>query len=61
MFLAASYVQVDRQDDAAWEVAEILTLDPGFSLGQVPELAPYQDPEPLNRLLDGLRKAGLPD
>jgi tetratricopeptide (TPR) repeat protein len=59
MFLAATYAQVDRVEDAQWEVAELLTLDPDFSLAQVAEVAPFKDPEPLNRLLDGLRKAGL--
>ena len=59
MFLAASYAQAGRLDDARWEVAELLTLDPDFSLVQVPEVAPFEHPEPLDRLLDGLRKAGL--
>jgi tetratricopeptide (TPR) repeat protein len=59
MFLAASYAQAGRLEDAAWEVAELLTLDPGFTLEHVPEVAPFRDPEPVGRLLDGLRKAGL--
>jgi adenylate cyclase len=59
MFLAASYAEAGRLPEAEWEVAELLTLDPDFSLAQVPEVAPFKDPEPLERLLDGLRKAGL--
>jgi adenylate cyclase len=59
MFLAASYAQAGRLADAEWEVAELLTLDPDFSLEHVAEVAPYQDPEPLNRLIGGARKAGL--
>jgi adenylate cyclase len=59
VFLAASYAQAGRLDEALWEVTELLTLDPDFSLEDVPEVAPYKDSEPLGRLLDGLRKAGL--
>ena len=59
MFLAASYAEAGRLEDAEWEAAELLTLDPDFSLAQVPQVAPYRDPEPLNRLLNALRKAGL--
>ena len=59
MFLAASYAQAGRLEDAEWEVAELLTLDPGFTLEHVHEVVPFRDREPLGRLLDGLRKAGL--
>ena len=59
IFLASSYAQAGRLGDAQWQVAELLTLDPDTSLNQVREVVPYKDPEPLNRLLDGLRNAGL--
>ena len=60
MFLAASYAHVERIEEAEWQIAELLTLDPDFRLDSVHEAVPYKDPEPLDRLLDGLRRASLP-
>ena len=61
MFLAASYANAGRMGDAEWEIAELLTLDPDLSIGSVREWAPFTTAEPLKRLLDGLRQAGLPE
>jgi TolB-like protein/Flp pilus assembly protein TadD len=61
VFLAASYTKIGRRADAEWEVAELLTLDPGLSIGRVREWVPFTTREPLERLLDGLRQAGLPE
>jgi hypothetical protein len=61
VFLAASYANADRLADAEWEVAELLTLDPGLSIGSVREWVPFTAPEPLERMVSGLRKAGLPE
>ena len=61
MFLAASYANAGRLADAEWEIAELRTLDPELSIGSVREWAPFTTTEPLERLLDGLRQAGLPE
>jgi adenylate cyclase len=61
IFLAASYANANRLADAEWEVAELLTLDPGLSIASVREWVPFTAPEPLGRMVSGLRKAGLPE
>jgi TolB-like protein/Tfp pilus assembly protein PilF len=59
-FLAASYAHLGLIDQARACGAEILRARPGFALGQVGIVEPFQDPADLEHLLDGLRKAGLP-
>jgi hypothetical protein len=56
----AALAQSGRIDDAQWEVAEILTLDPGVTIASERKITPYAKPS-LERYLDGLRKAGLPE
>lgn len=59
MWLAASYAHAGRIDDAEWEVEQLVTLDPDFSLQRMQQVIPYKDPAHLEKLLDGLREAGL--
>ena len=59
--LAAAYAQVGRIEDAEWEAEESLTLLPDFTLARVRQREPYKDPAHLNRYIEGLRKAGLPE
>jgi adenylate cyclase len=61
IWLAAAYAQVGREEDAAWQVAEVLSLDPAFSLAGMQLAFPFKDPRDLERLFDGLRRAGLPE
>jgi tetratricopeptide (TPR) repeat protein len=56
IWLAASYVRLGRQDDAEWEVMQIDTLVPGFSLSNL-----HRFPGMRDRLFDDLRTAGMPD
>jgi hypothetical protein len=46
---------------AAILAAEIVRARPGFALGQVGMTEPFKNPADLEHLLEGLRKAGLPD
>ena len=39
----------------------LLTLDPELSIQDVREWAPFTASEPVERLVDGLRRAGLPE
>ena len=61
VFLAASYGHLGRVADAQWEVEEIRTLHPDFSIERARMSAPYKHQADLDRLIDGLRKAGLPE
>jgi adenylate cyclase len=60
-FLAASYAHLGLIDQARACGAEILRARPGFALAQVGVVEPFQDAADLEHLLEGLRKAGLPE
>ena len=59
--LAATYGLLGRIDDAEWEAEELLTLQPGFTLADNLRRTPYKNPADLERWIEGLRKAGLPE
>ncbi len=59
IWLAATYAQLNQQEDAAWEVDQILTLDPDFSLNHWLDTRPIKKIEHRQHLLDGINKAGL--
>jgi TolB-like protein/class 3 adenylate cyclase/Flp pilus assembly protein TadD len=59
--LAASYAQLGYLDEARAQVAEILKIDPDFSIATFAKTQAYKNPTDLEHYLDGLRKAGLPD
>ncbi|UCE90222.1 MAG: adenylate/guanylate cyclase domain-containing protein [Pseudomonadota bacterium] len=61
LFLAATYVRLGRQDDAAWQIDEIQTLNPGTTLSHLARTFPMQKRDQLNAFLRDLRKAGLPE
>lgn len=59
VWLAAAYALSGRQADARWEVEQVITLNPGFSLERIRQAFPFRDPADLERFLDGLRLAGF--
>ncbi len=59
LWLAAAYAGSGRIDEAQWEAAELLALNPGFRLEHVRRVYPIRDPDYRERLLSDLRKAGL--
>ncbi len=59
--LAAAYAQVGRIEDAEWQAQEILTLFPDFTLARMRQREPYKNPAHLDRYIENLRKAGLPE
>src|SRR5262245_506911 len=60
LLLAACYGQLGRTDDARAVWAELLEVNPGFSLAQRARVLPYKNPRDMERITDGLAKAGLP-
>ncbi len=60
LWLAATYSQAGQIEEAEWEAEEVLTLLPDFSLAAERERAPFVSPG-LDRYIEGLRKAGLPE
>jgi TolB-like protein len=58
--LAASYAMLDRNDEAQAALREYLRLEPNHTIADAKKV-PTKVAEHLNRFLDGLRKAGLPE
>jgi adenylate cyclase len=62
IWLAANLAQLGRLDEARAEAAEVLRIDPKYTIdGTQRRLALNKRPEDTEHLLDGLRKAGLPE
>jgi adenylate cyclase len=59
--LAAAYAQLGRMEEANAEAARTLRIDPSWSIQRVAQRLPLKDAAALERLVDGLRKAGLPE
>jgi adenylate cyclase len=59
LWLATSYAQSGQLREARTEAAEVLRINPGFTLEGYERLLPYKDPKDAEHRLDGLRKAGL--
>jgi adenylate cyclase len=60
MLLAACYGHLGRLDDARATWAEVLEINPDFSLMQRERVMPYKDAADFRRIVDGLAKADLP-
>jgi TolB-like protein/Tfp pilus assembly protein PilF len=59
--LAAAYAHLGKEHEASLAAAEVLRLLPAFSVTFCAKIAPYLNPTDRERLLDGLRKAGIPE
>ncbi len=57
--LAAVYSELGREAEARAEAAEVLRINPQFSLEVHKQRVPIKDPAVLERQLAALRKAGL--
>jgi TolB-like protein/cytochrome c-type biogenesis protein CcmH/NrfG len=58
--MAVALAHLDRSDEARTALDECLRVQPDFFDSAV-ELTPFEDPAANEHLLDGLRKAGLPE
>jgi adenylate cyclase len=57
--LAASYGHLGRFDEARVEWQEVLRINPDYSLEYRRKVLPYRNASDFERVVDGLRKAGL--
>jgi tetratricopeptide (TPR) repeat protein len=61
LHLAAAYAQLGRMEEAKAEATQTLRIDPSWSVQRVAHRLPLKDAATLARLVDGMRKAGLPE
>jgi adenylate cyclase len=61
LFLAAAYAQAGQLEEARAEAAEVLRVNPAFTIDSWKRLAVHKDPKDAEHRLEGLRKAGLPE
>ncbi len=59
--LTACYAAMGRLEDARAQAAQVLRLDPKFSVTRYTQLRPYRLPEHAQHNLDAMREAGLPE
>ena len=59
VLLATTYSMMGREKEARAEAAEVLRINPKFSLDYFAKTLPYKDQKVINNLIDALRKAGL--
>jgi tetratricopeptide (TPR) repeat protein len=59
--LALAHAQFGHASEARQEAAIAVQMQPNFSIAGWAKTDPYKDPEHLQHILAGLRKAGLPE
>ena len=61
LFLAASYVQAGRIEDAEWIVEQLQIVNPESTLSHIDDAIAFANPDYKQKFLDDLRTAGLPE
>jgi adenylate cyclase len=62
LWLAATYVQLGQLDEARAEAAEVMRLDPEFTVnGSARRMLTYRNEQDAQDCLEALRRAGLPE
>ena len=61
--LASAYAQLGQLEEARAEAAEVLRIDPSFTVAKskLTYLYFWKNPSDAEHIIDGLRKAGLPE
>jgi hypothetical protein len=56
--MTVSYIRLGREEEARASAAEILRINPRFSLERYAKILPFSQPV-VDRVVEDLRKAGL--
>lgn len=59
LYKTAIFMQTGREDDAQWQVAEVLTIDPDFTLRNFDRILPFGNTAKKEEFVALLRKAGF--
>lgn len=60
VWLASTYAQLGRMELAHAEAAEVLRINPRWTIQHFEPLGPFKNPDDAHHFFDGMRKAGLP-
>ncbi len=60
-YLAVCYAALGSEEEAHAEIAEVLRLNPKYSVKKFAKRLPIRDKAVKERIIEALRKAGLPD
>ena len=58
---AASYSFLNRTEEASKAIQEILRMHPHFTVDHHSNIVPFRNQEELDKYINALRKAGLPE
>jgi hypothetical protein len=58
--LASAHAQLGQLEEARAEAAEVLRINPDFTIERHKRLFVHKRPEDIEHRIDGMRKAGLP-
>jgi adenylate cyclase len=61
LWLATAYAQSEQLEEARVEAAEVLRINPAFTIESLKPFFVYKDPKDTEHRIDGYRKAGLPE
>src|SRR5262249_41775872 len=61
VWLAGACAQAGQREEARAEAAEVLRINPGFTVESYKRLLVFKNPKDGEHRLDGLRRAGLPE
>ena len=61
VLLSAAYGQMGQFEEAREAWREALRVNPAYSLEHRRKVLPYKNPEDFEKVIDGLRRAGLPE
>ena len=59
--LACAYAQLGQLEEARAAAAQVLRINPGFTIESAKRFLAFKDPKDLEHHIDGVRKAGLPE
>jgi adenylate cyclase len=59
--LAVTYIRLGKEEEARAYAAEVLKINPKYSLEGLRSKSRFKDPAHMERYLDALRKAGIPE
>ncbi|MBP1695743.1 MAG: adenylyl cyclase class-3/4/guanylyl cyclase [Deltaproteobacteria bacterium] len=59
LLLAVTYIKMGREKEARAEAAEVLRINPKFSVDNFAKALPYKDQSVIERIIEASRKAGL--